>query len=225
MPTFTPPSDPAPNKLTEIHNMVWSIPNIRSEIMLYLPDKDVITLLRTIKIHFQAAVERLYRVFPYEGYHKLLKRCTDKARKQCYWSAVHTVELHRTTSPSEWTRYFVPFPNATCLQNFDTRYSSDPFILHRTFEDGRRQYTIVPPGDHSLWDVRKALRTSKPPIDIPKSRQSRRPLNIMINCEDPELKVEEQAKLETSLRDLSNKPQLLINQPKLSLQLSRLNVS
>ncbi|KAK6906064.1 hypothetical protein I203_100046 [Kwoniella mangroviensis CBS 8507] len=175
MATVTFRSDFAPNKLTELHDMVWSMPNIRTEIMLYLPSKDINTLLTTSKIHFQGAVEKLYRIFPYKEYDETIIRCRNKSRRSIYLNAVRVIDLGpyaSCTSPTKWIRYFGPFPNARSVRGHVssstssrawTFESKDPSVLFRSSENGQHWYTFHERlWSEFTWDIAH-------PLDIPKT--------------------------------------------------------
>ncbi|WVW79407.1 hypothetical protein I302_101376 [Kwoniella bestiolae CBS 10118] len=220
--SITVPSLLPPSNLGRLHEMVWSIPNIRSEIMLYLPNRDIISLLTTSKIHFHSAVEKLYEVFPYKEYENILTRCKDKTRKQAYWNAVRTIKLNRTLPPTKWVRYFGPFPNATCIQAPPMYVSTNPAMIFRTNEQGHYRFVFQPEESFKgEWQLTQGSVIPERIIGTPSAWGYRQPLTIMLSHPPSTLSPKNESNIMTNLLKINESPEYFVRSLELHVEVDR----
>ncbi|WWC98014.1 hypothetical protein V866_004903 [Kwoniella sp. B9012] len=160
MATITFPSDFAPNKLTELHNMVWSIPNISNRDPALSPQQGCKHTLNDQ----QGSLPM------------------NRSRRSIYLNAVRVIDLGRYVSypsPTKWIRYFGPFPNARSVRGHVSSSTSsrawtfqgkDPSVLFRSSVNGEHWYTFHERLRSDLtWDIAQPLDIPKTSTKIPKA--------------------------------------------------------
>ncbi|WVF65524.1 hypothetical protein IAT40_000252 [Kwoniella sp. CBS 6097] len=96
----------------------WALPHVQVAVLLYLPQKDIHTLLIVSRAHFRSAVAVLYEKFHFDKYREYVPRWTDEQRKKLYLNAVRRVEISWKEEREPWyarPTYLHPFPSATSV--------------------------------------------------------------------------------------------------------------